>query len=66
MKKEILKVRIGMCIKFFDDLLIVTELIGDHLIQVKKYIQNIQDFDTRYLQVIDIQSGFIQLKEIEI
>lgn len=65
MKKKI-NVRIGMCLKFFDDLLIVTELIGDHLIQVKKYIQSFQDFDTRYLQVTDIQSGFIQLKEIEI
>lgn len=65
MKKK-LTVRLGMCFKFFDETLIVTGIIGDHLIQVKKYIQNIQDFDTRYLQVTDIQSGFIQLKEIEI
>lgn len=65
MKKK-LTVRIGMCLKFFDEILIVTGIIGDHLIQVKKYIATFSDFDTRYLQVTDVQSGFIQLKEIEI
>lgn len=64
--KNKINVRVGMCFKFFDDFLIVTEIVGDHLIQVKKYIQKIHDFDTLYIQVIDVQSGFIQLKEIEI
>jgi hypothetical protein len=65
MKKK-LNVRVGMCFKFFDETLVVTGIIGGYLIQVKKYIATFRDFDTRYLQVTDIQSGFIQLKEIEI
>ena len=64
--KNKLTVRIGMCFKFFDDLLIVTGIIGDRLIQVKKYIHKVQDFENLYIQVSDVQSGFIQLKEIEI
>lgn len=63
MKKK-LNVRVGMCLKFFDEILIVTKIIGDRLIWVKKYNYLIHDFEGTYMNVEDIQ--LLQLKEIEI